>query len=351
MPQSGTRSRFALSLIWLVLGLGMVVIPLWLGWTQWGVLLSGHPATLLAVIACALLGVVAIAWSVATLAIGGRQDREGDLEHPTRRTPQQLERRSRWRIILAIPALFVCVLLVSALIYSRPLAAQPIATSMLRTGDDVDLRERLTWYELNPVKKQKSGELVKVTTGLIFVPGAKVDSRAYAHLLLPLAQAGYLVVVLKEPFALAITQPGHPQTVIDAHSDITHWAVGGHSLGGVTASSFADTHPSIEGLVLYGSYPASTLERQDLKVLSVSASQDGLSTPAKVDAAKSKLPESTQYVVVQGASHATFGDYGPQPGDGVPSGDRSAEQAEIVKATSEFLASLTPPPPPKKKKK
>ena len=85
-------------------------------------------------------------------------------------------------------------------------------------------------------------------------------------------------------------------------------------------------------------------------MLSISGSADGLTTPADIEASKAKLPPTTTYVVIEGASHSTFGDYGTQPGDGMGAGDRAAQQAAIGKATQIFLASLTPPPPPKKKK-
>jgi hypothetical protein len=297
-----------------------------------------------------MLGFVAVAWSIATLAIGGRLDREGDPNRPARGTPEQVQRRARWRIIAAIPALIICTVLVAVLAYARPFVATPIAASALMSENGVSINERLSWYELTPVKQDKTGKAIKPTTGLIFVPGARVDARAYAHVLRPLADAGYLVAVLKEPFGFSVIQPDHAETVIDLHPEIAHWAIGGHSLGGVTAASFADSNEQINGLVLYGSYPATRIERTDLKVLSISGSADGLTTPADVEASKAKLPPTTTFVVIDGASHSTFGDYGTQPGDGMGAGDRAAQQAAIGKATKAFLASLTPPPPPKKKK-
>jgi hypothetical protein len=54
-------------------------------------------------------------------------------------------------------------------------------------------------------------------------------------------------------------------------------------------------------------------------------------------------------VVIDGAVHSSFGDYGDQPGDGTPTVDRSAAQAEISKATLALLAAVAPPAPPKKK--
>ena len=50
------------------------------------------------------------------------------------------------------------------------------------------------------------------------------------------------------------------------------------------------------------------------------------------------------YVVVPGAVHSFFGDYGPQADDGTPTADRDAAQAEITKATRAVLAAVTPKP-------
>ena len=55
---------------------------------------------------------------------------------------------------------------------------------------------------------------------------------------------------------------------------------------------------------------AGTLKRTDLKVTSISGELDGLSTPAKVTASKADLPASSTFVVVPGAVHSYFGDYG-----------------------------------------
>jgi pimeloyl-ACP methyl ester carboxylesterase len=339
-----------LAVLWLILGLAMTGITVWVGWTRWPAVLNGHPALLVVGIACGLLGLIAVAWSVATLAIGDRLDREGDPAHPARRTPEELLRRARWRIILAVPALILCFLMVVVVGYSRPLVATGVATRAVRSENGVRVTERLSWYEMTAVRTDASGKDVKPTTALVFVPGARVDPRAYAALLRPLAQAGYLVTVLKEPFGFALLDGNHAQEVIEVHPEIANWAVGGHSLGGVAAASFADSHPQVKGLVLYASYPANALQRTDLKVVSISGDHDELTTPTDVEKSKAKLPPSTQYVVLPGAVHSFFGDYGDQPGDGQPAADRVASQGEITKATRTLLTSIVPPPKKKKKK-
>jgi Alpha/beta hydrolase family len=349
MWQPGALSRTVLALIWLVLGLAMIAVPVWLGWTRWPALLNDHPAMLIAGIACGILGFIAVAWSIGSLTIGGRQDVEGDPDHPAHRTSAQVMRRARRRIILAVPLLILSFLLVVVLAYARPFVATPTATAALRSENRVRFSDRLGWYELIPVREDSAGEEIKPTAGVVFVPGARVDSRAYAHVLRPLAEAGYLVAVLKEPFGFAIIDADHGRKVLDLHPEIAHWLVGGHSLGGTVAAALADNDDRVEGLMLFASYPADPIIRNDLKVLSISGTADGFATPDDIEASRAKLPPSTKFVVINGAAHSSFGDYGDQPGDGTPTIDRSATQAEISKATLELMATVAPPPPQEKK--
>jgi hypothetical protein len=346
MAKTGVGSRTVLALVWLAVGAAMVLVPVWLGWTRWQAVLTGHPLMLALSIALLLCGFVALAWSVATLILGDRSDRE---DAPRSRTERERRRRASRRIALAVPALFVCVLAVGALAWSRPLPAAPAALAAIRSGGDVRVTDRLTWYEMIPAGKNSNGEVVKAKTGLVFVPGARVDPRAYAGVLRPLAEAGYFVAVLKEPFGLALIDPGHAGRVIEVHPEIAQWVVGGHSLGGVAAAAFVQDQAQVgaarvAGLALYASYPAGTVDRADLTVTSISGDLDGLTTPDDIAKSKAHLPADTRYVVVPGAVHSFFGDYGEQGGDGTPRADRAAAQADIAKATRALLASVTPKP-------
>ncbi len=351
MWQPGALSRTVLALIWLVLGIVMVAVSVWLGWTRWPAILSGHPVMLIAGIACGLLGFIAIAWAIGSLTVGGRLDREGDPEHPAHRTSKQVLRRAHWRIIFAVPALVLAFLLVVVLAFARPFVATPTATTAFQSGNGVRLADRLGWYELIPVRQDASGDEIKPTAALVFVPGARIDSRAYANVLRPVAEAGYLVAVLKEPFGFSLLDADHGKKVLDVHPEITDWAVGGHSLGGSTAASLADKDERVKGLVLLASYPGEPLVRDDLKAVSISGTADGFTTPADIEVSKGNLPPETSYVVITGAVHSSFGDYGEQPGDGMATVDRTAALTEINKAILALLASLAPPPPPPPKKK
>lgn len=176
----------------------------------------------------------------------------------------------------------------------------------------------------------------------MFQPGARVDPRAYLGLLMPISEAGHLVVVVKQPLDVGFTAAGAPGEVIADHPEIDRWAVGGHSLGGVVAAGYAAEHAGeVDGLLLWASYPQRPMaDRRELDVTSVSGTRDGLATPADIQDSRALLPPDARFVAVTGGVHAYFGDYGEQPGDGVAGVDRASAQTEIVRASTDLLDSL-----------
>ncbi len=76
-------------------------------------------------------------------------------------------------------------------------------------------------------------------------------------------------------------------------------------------------------------------------MLSVSGSNDRLATPSDIEASKANLPAGSTFTVIQGAVHAYFGDYGPQPGDGVPTISHDDARQQISDASVEFVRGLS----------
>ncbi|WP_231493748.1 alpha/beta hydrolase [Nocardiopsis sp. CNT312] len=75
----------------------------------------------------------------------------------------------------------------------------------------------------------------------------------------------------------------------------------------------------LAGVVLWGACTtegAGLSDRDDLPVLSVAGSEDGLSDPAATTDHRAHLPPNTVMVEVGGMNHAQFGAYGDQRGDG-----------------------------------
>lgn len=176
-------------------------------------------------------------------------------------------------------------------------------------------------------------------TGLVFIPGAKVDPWAYAAILQGLAEDGTTVVITRPWLNLAFFDPRGLDAFTSAASDVSVWGVGGHSLGGVRACQLS---ADADALVLFASYCANDLSDSGLPVLSLAGSEDGLSTPEKVADARDQLPADAEMVEIEGAAHASFGDYGVQSGDGTPTISTEEMHAEVTQLTTDFFAPLAP---------
>jgi hypothetical protein len=174
------------------------------------------------------------------------------------------------------------------------------------------------------------------TAGLVFIPGAKVDPYAYlATLSGTVEQTGMTVVITKPVLNLAFFDQRPLDTFTAGAPAVSAWLVGGHSLGGVRACMYADD-ADVAGLVLFASYCATAVD-DDLPVLSISGSEDGLSTPAKIEDTADLLPDESTFVQIEGANHAAFGAYGDQPGDGEATLSPVESEQAITEALTEFL--------------
>ena len=161
---------------------------------------------------------------------------------------------------------------------------------------------------------------------------------AYAAPLQGLAEEGITVVITRPWLNLAFFDPRGLDDFTSAAPDVESWAVGGHSLGGVRACQLAT---AADALVLFASYCANDLSDSELPVLSVAGSEDGLSTPEKTADARPMLPADAELVEIDGASHASFGDYGPQAGDGEPTLSEEEMRAQLTDIVGGFLLSVS----------
>lgn len=153
-------------------------------------------------------------------------------------------------------------------------------------------------------------------SGFIFYPGGLVPAQAYAPLMQALAKEGVLCVVPVMPFRLAVLDMNAADGIAAQYPHITRWAIGGHSLGGAMAASYAAGHrEDFSALVLLAAYSTAELP-EGLSVVSVYGDADGVMNQEKYAEYRSNLPGNTVEVVIPGGNHAQFGDYGSQKGDG-----------------------------------
>lgn len=216
----------------------------------------------------------------------------------------------------------------------------PEALAAMHSDSSVEFEQQNGWLVFQPVLQ--GDQLDKpIKKGLILYPGGKVDYRAYAPTARAIAAQGYLVVIPPMPLNLAFFEANAAGDVITAFPQIQKWAIAGHSLGGVAASSYAAANPDkIQGVGFWASYPQGSMTAYPGQVVSISATNDGLATPVKIENSKKDLPPATKFVVIQGGNHAQFGYYSDQQGDNPASISRAEQQNRLVTAMVELLQGL-----------
>lgn len=169
--------------------------------------------------------------------------------------------------------------------------------------------------------------------GVIFYPGAKVDPAAYVPLAQKLADEGFYCIIAKMPFNLAFFGINSADAIIAENPETTWW-IAGHSLGGAMAAQYAANHAdNLEGIALLAAYAASDLSSTDLEALVIYGSEDGVLDRENLMANESNLPANSRTIVIEGGSHAGFGNYGPQEGDGeaaISADDQQQQTAEAI---------------------
>lgn len=282
--------------------------------TRGGAIAASHPAYLAALVAAAVAGTVFL-----VLGLRSRSARGG-----------------RWRIAGRVALVLVVLAAAAGLLWLRPFTATDAAVRALEPGAGVAVSESATRIRLTPTAGGRGATLV-------FLPGARVDPRAYANLLRPLADAGYRVVIVKPALGIGPLARGAAGDEVRRAAEAGQAvAVGGHSLGGTAAAMVVARERDARGLLLWASFPADDdlRDRTSLVATSVSGSRDGLATPADIEESRADLPPQTRFVVVPGALHADFGDYGAQRGDGERGIGHAEAQRAIVAASLRFMGEV-----------
>lgn len=219
-------------------------------------------------------------------------------------------------------------------IWLQPYQAAPDAIAAMQSDTLVTVKQTDSYIAFLPQQTPAS-------RGLVFYPGAKVVPEAYAYYMHQIADLGFATFIVKLPLNIAFLGANRADNPIHDYPQISKWAVGGHSLGGVVASSYANGSSAVSGLLLYASYPASSIASNTrLHVMSISGDHDGLATPQKIQDNKKFLPDTTVYIVVAGGIHSYFGDYGHQDGDGTATISRDLARVQILTASVALLATL-----------
>lgn len=164
--------------------------------------------------------------------------------------------------------------------------------------------------------------------GMIFYPGAKVEYTAYIPILEQLSKQGVNCILVKMPFNMAIFDKDAAADQFDLLPEVTKWYIGGHSMGGAMASSYAAENPDkVQGLILlgayrYGDYPVD-------RTLTIYGSFN--------DNLEKYIDYTENVIVIPGGNHAQFGNYGEQKGDPKATISDDEQQRIAVEEIVDFI--------------
>lgn len=165
-------------------------------------------------------------------------------------------------------------------------------------------------------------------TALIFYPGGKVEHTAYLPILEKISAYSITCILIQSPYNLALFDVDRADKIYDKLPQIEHWYVGGHSLGGIVASWYAEkASDKLDGLVLFGSYINSDYPSNQTITIYGSL-EDGI---------QSSIDYTDNLYCIMGGNHAQFGNYGPQEGDPDPQTPAETQQNTAAQWVSEFL--------------
>jgi hypothetical protein len=223
------------------------------------------------------------------------------------------------RTILSI-TLILILSIIGFLIYAADYyKAEEVAQNILKNEDTIILKD--SYLVLAPE--------IETTTALIFYPGAKVEYIAYLPILEKIKDKSNIKCILVEmPFNMAIFDSNAADEIMSNFPEIESWYIGGHSMGGAMASSFASRNKErIKGLILMGAYVYGDYPPKDaLTIYGTFNTSVG-----------EKIDYTENIIIIEGGNHAQFGNYGKQKGDPDATISTQKQQNITVEAIDEFI--------------
>jgi hypothetical protein len=210
--------------------------------------------------------------------------------------------------------------------------AKGVGEQYFENDEDIKVEDTDDFFSFTPTKGYKEV--------FIFYPGAMVDPKAYVPLCSKVADNGIKAYLIKMPWRLAsqgYNKPIELQLFVDTSKE---YILAGHSQGAKMAAQFVYEHPGlINKLILIGSSHPRDISLSDIKipVMKIYGSKDGVADAGTIHRNKTKLPQTTKYVLIEGANHSQFGYYGSQLGDEKADISRDLQQEETLKSILTFM--------------
>ena len=229
-------------------------------------------------------------------------------------------------IVLAAVLVLSAVIVGMCLFNERP-AVQAVAAYQNAYGDTIISVADDGGVEILPLNEDAD-------IGIVFYVGAQITPDAYIPILARIAEQGYACFIPNLTFNMAALEPKAADDIIAEHPEIKSWILAGHSMGGLTASGYADDHRDmVDGLILVAAYANRDISNAQLPVLAVFGDADGVMNKNLYDKRLAWNPADFEEHIIPGANHAQYGDYGKQPRDNdakISAEEQQSHTAEII---------------------
>lgn len=228
--------------------------------------------------------------------------------------------------LLALAGILAALLLAFGLYFGNYYHADKTAQQAMKSSRTVKVKQTTEGYLFDgPAKKN----------AIIFYPGAKVETTAYAPLLKQIASQEADVFLVDMPLHMAFFGLNKADN-IRASYHYQNWYMSGHSLGAAMAARYSADHlKDYRGLIMLAGYPTKDLHAANFSVLSIYGSKDGNAKMLQKN--PQYLPKDYTKQVIKGGNHAQFGNYGRQKGDGQATISRKAQQQATTHAVRQYL--------------
>ncbi|MBR2785966.1 MAG: alpha/beta fold hydrolase [Clostridia bacterium] len=229
--------------------------------------------------------------------------------------------------VIVIAVLLIAVITTATVLLGTYSESDHLVYSYLKSSGDVTVTQIKDGYFFDGPGEKNA---------IIFYPGAKVDTTAYAPLLYHIAESGQDCFLVEMPFHIALFGKNRATEIMESYN-YENWYLSGHSLGGAVSAMYVAENPGkVKGLIFLAAYSTKELP-SDLKILSIYGDKDGVLNREKYEEGKRYWNENTVEVCIEGGNHAQFGNYGKQNKDGEASISWEEQQGKVVEAVSKFM--------------
>lgn len=228
--------------------------------------------------------------------------------------------------LLALVGILAALLLAFVFYFGNYYHADKTAQQAMKSSQTVKVKRTAEGYLFDGPSKKNA---------IIFYPGAKVETTAYAPLLKQIASQEADVFLVAMPLHMAFFGLNKADN-IRASYHYQNWYMSGHSLGAAMAARYSADHlKDYRGLIMLAGYPTKDLHAANFSVLSIYGSKDGNAKMLQKN--PQYLPKDYTKQVIKGGNHAQFGNYGRQKGDGQATISRKAQQQATTQAVRQYL--------------